>query len=137
MTRASPFMSLLLRSAPPTSDGARMDHDYNEQRDHCQWPVQTDPRVSAIGLNPGGSRGDHRHYAASACGWRSTATASASTSSAAVLQQPQAVPQPVRALSSARSAQPRSEEHTSELQSLMRISYAVFCLKQKHTTPTR
>src|SRR3546814_8207121 len=40
----------------------------------------------------------------------------------------------------------RSEEHTSELQSLMRISYAVFCLKKKnisattkpqHTLPTR
>src|SRR3546814_1262125 len=29
----------------------------------------------------------------------------------------------------------RSEEHTSELQSLMRISYAVFCLKKKKTTP--
>src|SRR3546814_6728572 len=33
----------------------------------------------------------------------------------------------------------RSEEHTSELQSLMRLSYAVFCLKKKkrhpHTTP--
>src|SRR3546814_2088085 len=29
--------------------------------------------------------------------------------------------------------QPRSEEHTSELQSLMRISYAVFCLKKKNT----
>src|SRR3546814_1418617 len=28
----------------------------------------------------------------------------------------------------------RSEEHTSELQSLMRISYAVFCLKQKKST---
>src|SRR3546814_9337248 len=28
----------------------------------------------------------------------------------------------------------RSEEHTSELQSLMSISYAVFCLKQKNTT---
>src|SRR3546814_6279601 len=28
----------------------------------------------------------------------------------------------------------RSEEHTSELQSLMRISYAVFCLKQKRNT---
>src|SRR3546814_2332507 len=28
---------------------------------------------------------------------------------------------------------PRSEEHTSELQSLMRISYAVFCLKKKRT----
>src|SRR3546814_8204652 len=30
-------------------------------------------------------------------------------------------------------ANSRSEEHTSELQSLMRISYAVFCLKKKHT----
>src|SRR3546814_10710972 len=30
------------------------------------------------------------------------------------------------------SFQPRSEEHTSELQSLMRISYAVFCLKKKN-----
>src|SRR3546814_5998520 len=30
----------------------------------------------------------------------------------------------------------RSEEHTSELQSLMRISYAVFCLKKKSTTIT-
>src|SRR3546814_9157643 len=31
----------------------------------------------------------------------------------------------------------RSEEHTSELQSLMRISYAVFCLKKKRTTKQR
>src|SRR3546814_7387396 len=31
------------------------------------------------------------------------------------------------------NARRRSEEHTSELQSLMRISYAVFCLKQKKT----
>src|SRR3546814_1923553 len=31
----------------------------------------------------------------------------------------------------------RSEEHTSELQSLMRISYAVFCLKKKKKTKTR
>src|SRR3546814_8567809 len=30
----------------------------------------------------------------------------------------------------------RSEEHTSELQSLMRISYAVLCLKTKKITPT-
>src|SRR3546814_3817136 len=30
----------------------------------------------------------------------------------------------------------RSEEHTSELQSLMRISYAVFCLKKKNNTHT-
>src|SRR3546814_2831478 len=32
-----------------------------------------------------------------------------------------------------RARQRRSEEHTSELQSLMRISYAVFCLKKKKT----
>src|SRR3546814_6930417 len=31
-----------------------------------------------------------------------------------------------------RPSRRRSEEHTSELQSLMRISYAVFCLKKKH-----
>src|SRR3546814_7032184 len=31
--------------------------------------------------------------------------------------------------------QGRSEEHTSELQSLMRTSYAVFCLKKKQTKP--
>src|SRR3546814_2797997 len=40
-----------------------------------------------------------------------------------------------------RDRTPRSEEHTSELQSLMRISYAVFCLKTKKTKtqppPTR
>src|SRR3546814_9127336 len=32
------------------------------------------------------------------------------------------------------STKNRSEEHTSELQSLMRISYAVFCLKKKNST---
>src|SRR3546814_8857175 len=34
---------------------------------------------------------------------------------------------------SQKSLGPRSEEHTSELQSLMRISYAVFCLIKKNT----
>src|SRR3546814_8087014 len=37
----------------------------------------------------------------------------------------------------ARDAADRSEEHTSELQSLMRISYAVFCLKKKKKTKKR
>src|SRR3546814_1058620 len=42
-----------------------------------------------------------------------------------------------RALKSGvRVADPRSEEHTSELQSLMRISYAVFCLKKKRNHNT-
>src|SRR3546814_8665770 len=36
----------------------------------------------------------------------------------------------------ARRSAARSEEHTSELQSLMRISYAVFCLKKKKQTRT-
>src|SRR3546814_8592150 len=36
----------------------------------------------------------------------------------------------------ANAALMRSEEHTSELQSLMRISYAVFCLKKKTTNTT-
>src|SRR3546814_9975449 len=52
------------------------------------------------------------------------------------------VGQPAFVNRDARNAQPldqrlaqfdRSEEHTSELQSLMRISYAVFCLKKKKT----
>src|SRR3546814_4417311 len=38
----------------------------------------------------------------------------------------------VTSMETARGALPRSEEHTSELQSLMRISYAVFCLKKKN-----
>src|SRR3546814_8591873 len=38
-----------------------------------------------------------------------------------------------RCFQPAHSLSPRSEEHTSELQSLMRISYAVFCLKKKNT----
>src|SRR3546814_7546869 len=41
------------------------------------------------------------------------------------------MPPDARPTRSART-QPRSEEHTSELQSLMRISYAVFCLKKKN-----
>src|SRR3546814_1807830 len=39
--------------------------------------------------------------------------------------------QPQVGVGIALEAQHRSEEHTSELQSLMRISYAVFCLKKK------
>src|SRR3546814_4724699 len=38
---------------------------------------------------------------------------------------------------SSEAAGGRSEEHTSELQSLMRISYAVFCLKKKKQTKTQ
>src|SRR3546814_1061406 len=40
-------------------------------------------------------------------------------------------PWPVRTMTGMLTPRARSEEHTSELQSLMRISYAVFCLKKK------
>src|SRR3546814_7831868 len=40
-------------------------------------------------------------------------------------------------IGSQRGGRHRSEEHTSELQSLMRISYAVFCLKKKKKTRPR
>src|SRR3546814_4860064 len=49
--------------------------------------------------------------------------ASARNSAAAITPRPARRPQCCR----------RSEEHTSELQSLMRLSYAVFCLKKKNT----
>src|SRR3546814_7051269 len=43
----------------------------------------------------------------------------------------------VHAAHAAGTADDRSEEHTSELQSLMRISYAVFCLKKKKNQRTK
>src|SRR3546814_2914670 len=52
-----------------------------------------------------------------------------------VVELPDSDQAPAEALAAAASDDPdvalRSEEHTSELQSLMRISYAVFCLKKK------
>src|SRR3546814_7893650 len=52
----------------------------------------------------------------------------------AVLRAEYARPIPVERLAALAGMSPsRSEEHTSELQSLMRISYAVFCLKKKKT----
>src|SRR3546814_8172382 len=48
-----------------------------------------------------------------------------------------AVRRPNPAETGARARSQRSEEHTSELQSLMRISYAVFCLKKKRKTTSK
>src|SRR3546814_16286013 len=57
--------------------------------------------------------------------FRSPAWQPASVSTPAPCSSPSAFP------STPTGSAPRSEEHTSELQSLMRISYAVFCLKKK------
>src|SRR3546814_8815015 len=59
--------------------------------------------------------------------WRSSSTSS-STPVIAVAKSPNS---PIEKLTASRCERVRSEEHTSELQSLMRISYAVFCLKKK------
>src|SRR3546814_1274936 len=50
---------------------------------------------------------------------------------------PRSRKRPSRRKATARARLLRSEEHTSELQSLMRISYAVFCLKKKKTTTSK
>src|SRR3546814_4911704 len=50
--------------------------------------------------------------------------------------QAQRTADPARFTKAAQASMARSEEHTSELQSLMRSSYAVFCLKKKKQTTT-
>src|SRR3546814_6856564 len=73
----------------------------------------------------------HRRHARVSCGQSAILTvngpcsASADANRIAVAAQQHAVPEVTAT---------RSEEHTSELQSLMRISYAVYCLKKKKTT---
>src|SRR3546814_10625789 len=66
---------------------------------------------------------------------RASAEIGRSSNAQRIVREPSSGSSVVRALG--RTAQPgcfRSEEHTSELQSLMRISYAVFCLKKKKKT---
>src|SRR3546814_4421428 len=66
------------------------------------------------------------------------ATAAASKNSSMERPSTPPIPRPIspawRSSGSDEQGQMRSEEHTSELQSLMRISYAVFCLKKKQKT---
>src|SRR3546814_6227922 len=92
--------------------------------------MSTSP-ASTWATNSAALAGDHRvslvTIAVRASGKRSfTSSATRSTPG----------PQATRLSSSSHSGQSRgggrSEEHTSELQSLMRISYAVFCLKKKN-----
>src|SRR3546814_2436804 len=62
--------------------------------------------------------------------WRSSSTSS-STPVIAVAKSPNSPIEKLTASRCERVSAQRSEEHTSELQSLMRISYAVFCLNKK------
>src|SRR3546814_1530985 len=67
----------------------------------------------------------------------STLAAFSAAPASSVLPASSDLPQPAsaKAAPSAATVAKRSEEHTSELQSLMRISYAVFCLKKKKQHP--
>src|SRR3546814_4657880 len=75
-----------------------------------------------IGLEPGDKRGDH--FLLLSAG-QPIGKPDVARTARPVKQRPRPGPDA------------RSEEHTSELQSLMRISYAVFCLKKKKTNTTR
>src|SRR3546814_1126463 len=83
------------------------------------------PRLSSDADSPrtSGGRRRHPHAHAVRAGFPTARTHLGGGAAA----HPPACPQP-------QMDQFRSEEHTSELQSLMRISYAVFCLKKKTNT---
>src|SRR3546814_2348664 len=82
----------------------------------------------------GGTGGGTARSPASPC-WCLLRWVTATTSETGPVKH-RAMPAPVTR-SPPRAGRTRSEEHTSELQSLMRISYAVFCLKTKqHRQPS-
>src|SRR3546814_1377228 len=68
-------------------------------------------------------------FSISASGWGGTRTLGSGSGACSLESRTAAVPS--NTCIAAFAAGARSEEHTSELQSLMRISYAVFCLKKK------
>src|SRR3546814_8224674 len=86
------------------------------------------------------TRGVNRVISATNCSWRglpANGMPTASTASTIVARGDTWIGRSLRKAPAPRSARKvspsaRSEEHTSELQSLMRISYAVFCLKKKN-----
>src|SRR3546814_197889 len=84
-------------------------------------------RYAAIG---GGKR--VRAALVYAAGEASVSTGTAASAQEIALDHAAAAVELVHAYSLVHDDLPRSEEHTSELQSLMRISYAVFCLKKKN-----
>src|SRR3546814_9762868 len=85
------------------------------------WPFEPSGDHHAAVARPGDGRGDARTEKRDAGQARLRARADGNTPAHAV---------------SRRAGPFRSEEHTSELQSLMRNSYAVFCLKKNKTNKT-
>src|SRR3546814_7990885 len=79
--------------------------------------------------------GDHCRTAKLLRVWLSDGGSAAGGRRSRLLRRLRLSPHGERPDSGLRRCGPRSEEHTSELQSLMRISYAVFCLNKKNTQP--
>src|SRR3546814_8416435 len=87
------------------------------------------------GLGDPGAAGEMGHPRAPVGGGRRhVASVASATAAASPAGFSSAIEWPASATTG--TATPRSEEHTSELQSLMRISYAVFCLKKKKNKVT-
>src|SRR3546814_8753582 len=80
-------------------------------------------------MGAAGGDGDVLAHGSASISWRCGDGNRSGEGAAVTYNQPFSRPAPV----AARHVPARSEEHTSELQSLMRISYAVFCLKKKKT----
>src|SRR3546814_5438603 len=85
------------------------------------------PRQITVHAHPAASRA---HHGQTRCDRHATQTHQSLTP----LADRTAPPPPAR--DTRPTTKPRSEEHTSELQSLMRIPYAVFCLTKKNTNDT-
>src|SRR3546814_5965304 len=84
----------------------------------------------------GTGRPRHETMVAAAVGLAISGAAGAASAQSGPSEMPQA--EAVRSETPQSSGSPvRSEEHTSELQSLMRISYAVFCLKKKNNNKVK
>src|SRR3546814_6477888 len=98
---------------------------FGENRSATEKPTRYAASVSlSVGLNRHGGDSGETSWSHNAC------TVPAHKASFLALRPPQSSPWRISESSACRATAERSEEHTSELQSLMRISYAVFCLKK-------
>src|SRR3546814_1571493 len=108
------MMEIGIRHAPlhVERSGERRVHDDNRRRNIVRQPIINAGRVMGGGNGVGKQPPQYRHARLGDL----------------VERQPR-----LTCILRASARGHRSEEHTSELQSLMRISYAVFCLKKKNT----
>src|SRR3546814_2611660 len=115
-----PYTTLFRSAGAEPTSGEDSARSCRRQRDH-------DPAISCRSRRPGRQRDCARHQSQPEHLFRHPQNARR-RGVCGIRSRQQALPARHRALAPV----PRSEEHTSELQSLMRISYSVFCLKKKN-----